>query len=99
MEVRPMSVTPDELREVAVKRVRERHDFASHVVAFVVINLGLVAVWAVTGQGYFWPGWILGGWGIGVVLHGWDVFLRQPITEADVDREVERLAHRSHGAR
>ncbi len=48
-----MSLTSDELREVAVKRVRERHDFASHIVAFVVINLGLVAVWAVSGQGYF----------------------------------------------
>jgi hypothetical protein len=68
-----MSVTPDELREVAVKRVRERHDFASHIVAFVVINLGMVAVWAVTGQGYFWPGWVIGAWGIGVVLHAWDV--------------------------
>jgi hypothetical protein len=27
-----MSATPDQLREMAVKRVRERHDFASHIV-------------------------------------------------------------------
>jgi hypothetical protein len=77
-------------RDVARQRVQARRDFGSHGVAYVVINAFLVIVWAVTGAGYFWPVWVLGGWGIGLVLHGWDVFLRRPVTEADVDAELQR---------
>jgi len=77
-------------RDAARQRVQARRDFGSHAVAYVVINAFLVVVWAVTGAGYFWPVWVLGGWGIGLVLHGWDVFLRRPVTEADVDAELRR---------
>jgi hypothetical protein len=47
-------------------------------------------VWLMSGGGYFWPGWVMAGWGILLVLHAWDVFWRRPITEADVDQEVSR---------
>ena len=77
-------------REQARKRVQSRRDFVSHVVAYVVVNAFLVGIWAVTGAGYFWPGWVMGGWGIGLVLHAWDVFGRRDVTEADVDRELRR---------
>jgi len=60
------------------------------VVAYVVFNGFLVAIWAFTGRGYFWPAWVIGGWGVGLVLHAWDAFLRRPITEADIDAEVQR---------
>ena len=29
----------------------------------------LVAIWALTGMGYFWPIWPALGWGIGIVSH------------------------------
>jgi hypothetical protein len=77
-------------RERARKRLQDRREFGSHAVAFTVVNAFLIAVWAITGGGYFWPAWILAGWGVGLVLHGWDTFVRQPITEADIDREVQR---------
>jgi hypothetical protein len=32
--------------------------------AFVVVNLVLIAVWAATGAGYFWPLWPILGWGV-----------------------------------
>jgi hypothetical protein len=78
-------------REEARKRLQERRDFGSHLVAYIVINAFLVGVWAFTGAGYFWPAWVLAGWGIGLVLHAWNVFFRRPITEAEVDAELERL--------
>ena len=71
-------------------RVTQRRDFGSHVVAFVVVNAAVVLIWALTGGGYFWPAWLLGLWGIGLVLHAWDTFVRRPVTEADVEAELRR---------
>ena len=38
-----------------------------HLTAFLLVNLMLIAIWAATGAGYFWPIWPLLGWGIGVL--------------------------------
>jgi hypothetical protein len=50
----------------------------------------LVWIWASTGRGYFWPGWVLGGWGMGMVLSFWEIFVRRPISEADIEAEMRR---------
>ncbi len=81
---------PLDEREDARRRVQARRDFGSHLVAYAVINGFLIAVWAITGAGYFWPIWIICGWGIGLVLHAWDVFVRKPVTESDIDAELNR---------
>lgn len=90
----PATRGDDGEREAARRRVAARRDFASHCVAYVIVNGFLVVVWALTGRGYFWPVWVLGAWGVGVVLHAWDVFVRRPVTEADVDAELERHRRR-----
>ena len=87
-ESAPVGTSPE--REEARKRVEARRAFGAHLVTFMVVNLFLIGIWAFTGAGYFWPAWVLGGWGIGLVLHAWETFLRRPVTEADVDREVAR---------
>lgn len=79
-------------RAAAVKRLSARRDFMGHVVAYLVVNAGVLAIWFVTGHGYFWPGWVLGGWGIGLALHAWDVYGRRPISEDDIRREMTRQA-------
>ena len=40
-----------------------------HVTTYVAVITGLVALWALTGFGYFWPAWPMLGWGIGVACH------------------------------
>jgi len=85
---------PADERAEARKRVQAKREFVSHVVAYVVINAFLVVVWALTSAGYFWPVWVIGGWGVGLMLHAWDVFWRRPVTEADVDRELRRQRFR-----
>jgi hypothetical protein len=45
-------------------------DFAEHLRVFIAVQILLVAIWALTGAGYFWPVWPFMGWGIGVVVHG-----------------------------
>jgi hypothetical protein len=76
-------------REAARRRLQAKRDFVSHAVTFVVVNAFLVGVWACTGAGYFWPAWIIGAWGVGLILHAWEVFLRRPVTEADIDAELQ----------
>jgi hypothetical protein len=85
-----MALGADPDRVEARKRLEARRGFMSDAVAYVVINALLIGIWAFTGAGYFWPAWVLAPWGAGLVLHAWDVFVRQPITEADIDRELRR---------
>ena len=84
----PMSAARAEAR----KRLQAKREFGSNLVAYVVINTFLVVVWALTGAGYFWPAWVLAGWGVGLLLHAWETFVRQPITEAEIDQEMRRRA-------
>jgi hypothetical protein len=84
------SLEPTTERERVRKRLQDRRDFSSHVVVFVVVNTFLVAVWAITGAGYFWPAWVLAAWGVGLVLHAWETFVHRPVTEAEVDAELQR---------
>ena len=84
------SMDNQERRDAAIKRIKDKRDFRTHVVSYVVVNLFLVGVWAVSGGGYFWPGWVMAGWGIGLVLHGWQTYRGdRPITEEDIQREMD----------
>ena len=47
-----------------------------------------VVVWAVTGFGYFWPGWVMAGWGVLLGLDVWSAYSRRPITDDDIEREL-----------
>src|SRR3954453_1636389 len=40
-----------------------------HASVYASVNLFLVAIWAITGGGYFWPIWPILGWGVGVACH------------------------------
>lgn len=84
---------PTSERERALRQLKKRRDFYAHLVAFTVINGAVWVIWAITGQGYPWPAWLTGLWAIGVVLNAYEAFLRRPIGEADVQREIERLRH------
>lgn len=87
-----IDVTEQELtdREQARKRVEKKHKFRGDVVAYVIINAFLIGVWAFTGAGYFWPGWVLAGWGVMLLLDAWNLYFRRPITEAEIDEEMSR---------
>jgi hypothetical protein len=84
------STNNDEPRRAAIERLKNRRAFGQHVVTYVVVNAFLIAIWAATGGGYFWPVWVLGFWGIGLVLHAWTAFMQKPITEQDIEREIQR---------
>lgn len=77
-------------REWARKQVERKHKLRGDVAAYVVINLFLIGTWAFTGAGSFWPGWVLAGWGMLLLLDAWNVYYRRPVTEEEIERELRR---------
>jgi len=90
-----MSIDQTNARDLAITHLKARRDFGMHAVTYVVFNSAMVLIWYLTGHGYFWPIWLIGLWGIGLVLHAWDVWMRRPISEDDIQREMDRHS-RSH---
>ena len=86
-----MDPNEEQVRIEATQRIQARRGFWRHLGAYVIVNAALIGVWAATGAAYFWPGWILGGWGIGLAFHGWNVFVGKPIGEDEIKREMDRL--------
>lgn len=84
------------LRDKAVKQLKKQRDFRGHLLVYVLLNAFLVVIWAVTDpHGFFWPVFVIVGWGIGVVLNAWDVYGRQDFGEEEIRRTMDRLA--KHG--
>jgi hypothetical protein len=87
--------SPEGLREQALRRVKNRRDLHTHAFAYLTINVLVWGVWtiiAVTSHSWFpWPLWLTLGWGIGLAFNAWDVYFRQPITEDQIRREIDRL--------
>jgi hypothetical protein len=55
-----------------------RRDFAEHLRSYAGVMLLLVAIWALTGMGYFWPVWPAVGWGIALLSQGAAMGRRPP---------------------
>jgi hypothetical protein len=93
--VREMSTKVEDregLRDRAKERLRKKSEFRAHLLAYVLVNAFFVAIWAITGSGFFWPAFPIFGWGIGLVFHAWDVYAERPPTEERIRREMDRLA-------
>jgi class 3 adenylate cyclase len=82
----PMSVD----HHAAIERIQAKRGFWVHATVYVAGNLLLIAIWAITSRGYFWPIWPLLGWGFGLGMNYWSVFLRKPISDDEIRREVEK---------
>jgi hypothetical protein len=84
--------TDEELREQAIKAIKKKRDFWGHVVAYCIVNAFLIVLWYFNGRGYFWPGWVMGGWGIGLAFNAWDAYGRgnRPISEAEIQHEIDK---------
>ncbi len=82
----------EDLREIAIKRLKKRGEFRSHLIVYLLVNAFLWAIWAVgDGSGFPWPLFVTGGWGVGLLLDAWETYGRRPITEQDVEAEMRRL--------
>lgn len=88
------SKSESDIREFAKKSIKKKRDAWQFLVVYVVVNSGLSIIWSMTGGGFFWPGWVMFGMGIGLVLAFVDAYaksFRTQITESDIDAEIDRL--------
>lgn len=92
-EERPTQTAGITDREWARARVERKRKLRADAVAYLVVNAALVIAWVVTGAGYFWPGWVLGGWAVLLLLEALGVHYRRPVTDAEIDGELRRLRH------
>lgn len=94
-----IATSAEGLREQALRSLKKRRDFHTHAFVYLTINLLVWGIWAIigatSGSWFPWPVWVTLGWGIGLIFNGWDVYVRKPITEVELQREVDRLAHRN----
>ena len=80
-----------ELRQLAVTRLRKKRDLQAHLLAYVLVNLLINAIWLLTGAHFYWPMFPLLGWGIGIAFHVWDVYQPETPSEERIRREMQRL--------
>ena len=59
------SMTADQLRDLAVQRLRKQSDFRLHLLIYLAVNGLLVVVWAWTGAALFWPVFPIVAWASG----------------------------------
>lgn len=91
------AMTEDQRRELAIQRLKGRHDFRVHLVIYLLVNAALIVLWYVMNagadgdQGFFWPIFPLVGWGIGLAIHAYTVYFPPSLTEEDIQRELKRL--------
>ena len=82
-----------EFRAEAIKRLKRRRDFMSNLGTYLFVNGLLWLIWGLTGadtSGFPWPAWVSAIWGFIIFMHATRAFLRRPISEADIQREMAR---------
>ena len=91
----PVPDGPVEERERARTRVEKRRDLRTHALVFVLVNAGIVGIWAITDSGgFFWPLFPMVFWGIGLLMNAWDVYISSDISEQEIDHEISSMHRR-----
>lgn len=86
-------MTDDELRARAIASLHQKSALWRTVGGFVLGNMLMVAIWALSGGGYFWPVWTIIAGLFAVAPMAWHVYgptYRGP-SAARIDAEMDRL--------
>ncbi len=68
--------------ERARRRVNELYSFYVHLAIYLMVNIGLVLLDLIQGDGLQWAHWVVIGWGIGLVAHAVTVFFAATLTSS-----------------
>ena len=84
---------PDPTRQAAIDRIKAKQAFYAALAAYLIVNVFLWILWAVTDDdksGLPWPFWITLFWGVGMAFSAYNIFVRRPISESAIEREMRR---------
>jgi hypothetical protein len=83
----------EELRKVAHKRLQAKQGFIYFLFVWLGVSIIVTLVWLLSGGGYFWPGWVIGGMGIAAFFSGLNAYgpPSNVIPESKIDAEVRKL--------
>lgn len=92
----PSSMSDDELRAKAIKRIERKREFRDQVIFFLIVNAGLWVGWALTGANTNnpWPAWITGVWLLILVIDAFKVYGDRPVTDQQIIEELRRMQGR-----
>src|SRR5467141_925790 len=69
------TLVADDARLRRARMIAEaRYGFRWHLAIYIIVNLGLVAIWYYTGAGFPWPIFPILFWGLGVLGHYWGAY-------------------------
>jgi len=86
-------ISEEEIYEEAKKRVKAKRDFYGHLVFYVAVNIICFLIWVLGDRGYPWFLWVLGPWGIIIVLpHYLRIFVFAGKSgERAIEKEAEKI--------
>ena len=91
-----------EYRKAAKDRLEAQGQFRKMIGGFLVLWILMIAIWALSGQGYFWPAWVIIGTLLASIAVGWraygprDTGPTEP-TEAQIDAEAKKFEDSGKG--
>ena len=85
-------IAESDAREQALRRLKAQRAFRNLLVTAAGILVVMIAIWAISGGGYFWPIWVAFGLGIALITTGWQAYgpRERGITEDEIRREMDR---------
>jgi uncharacterized membrane protein len=98
-------MSDEEIRKLAIYRVRRKRGFFTHLTVYCIVNIFLWCMWALSASGisagygwgmhgtaFPWPVFISVFWGIGLISHGLGVFaFHSGWEQNEINKEIERL--------
>ncbi|MFD9624950.1 2TM domain-containing protein [Peribacillus muralis] len=80
----------------AKKRVENLKAFYIHLAVYLLVNVMLFVLNAVTDPGNWWFLYPLGGWGIGISVHGITTFAHGTFTSAWEARKIKEYMEKDN---
>jgi Flp pilus assembly protein TadB len=79
-------------RKAAEERLQQQAGFKKMIGGFLLLIVLAVVIWALTGQGYFWPAWMILGLAVATVATAWSAY--GPRQKGPSQSEIEAEARK-----
>ncbi|MFM8519673.1 MAG: 2TM domain-containing protein [Solirubrobacterales bacterium] len=79
--------------KAAQERLQQQAGFKKMVGGFLILIIIAVVIWALTGQGDFWPVWLILGLGIATAFSAWSAYgpREKAPSQAAIDEEARKF--------